>query len=191
MKFTDILEGAYERAADKRARLNQLFNERAALREQLRNAREEGDQAKIDAAETKLGRLSDLIDSLEESMSPVAAKKARLAQLKADLAELPQNPGNQAGYDALDDLRHQIKKLEGEIATLNEAPAAPVRDASNDATMAFEQNHQRAMAALQSVTAKIAAMAEEQKRAARDWGYPGSMGHVAGQLEELDQFLGG
>jgi chromosome segregation ATPase len=191
MKFTDITEGGYERAADKRARLNQLFNERAALREQLRNAREEQDSAKVDSITTKLGRLGDMIDSLEESASPLAAAKARLAQLKADLADLPQNPGSQEGYDALDELRDAIKKQEAKVGTLTEAPVSKVRDATNDPTIAFEQMRTRAVKALQIVAQKIDEMAVEQQRNARDWGYHGSMGHVASQLEELRDFLGG
>lgn len=183
MKFTEINFGGYERAAEKRSRLDQLFNERAALRRQL----QEKDDPTLSA---KLIRLEEMITSLEETMSPLAAAKARLAKLKADLADLPQNPGSQEGYDALDDLRHEIKKQEQKIATLTEAPVTKTRDASNDPTLAFEQARNRAVAALQQVAASIDELAVEQQRNARDWGYPGSMGHVAAQLEELRDFLG-
>jgi DNA repair exonuclease SbcCD ATPase subunit len=186
MKFTEIDFGGYQRAADKRARLNQLFNERALLRKQL----QEQQDSKIEA---KLIRLETLIDALEETMSPLAAAKARLAQLKADLADLPQNPGSQEGYDALDDLRDAIKKQEEKIATLSEAAPASgqkVRDATNDPTIAFEQARQRAVAALAQISAQIDQMTTQQLRNAHDWGYPGSMNQVASQLEELRHFLG-
>lgn len=187
MKFTEISEGAYERAVDKKARLAKLYNERAALREKLRHAREEGDQKKIDDVETRLGRLSDTIDTLEESASPLHAAKARLAQLKADLAELPQNPGSQEGYDALDDLRDEIKKQEAKIAQLSEGKT---RDATNDPTIAFEEASQRAKLALDDIAVQIAKFSAAFRRNSRDWGYPGSMANVAARLEEVRDFFG-
>lgn len=50
--------------------------------------------------------------SINESID---ALKARLAQLKADYADLPKNPGSQIGYDALDDIRDEIKKIQVKI----------------------------------------------------------------------------
>lgn len=187
MKFVEISEGSYERAIDKKARLAKLYNDRVTLREKLRHAREEGDQAKINEAETRLGRLSDVIDSLEESASPLHAAKARLAQLRADLAELPQNPGNQEGYDALDDLRDEIEKQEAKIAQLSENKT---RDATNDPTIAFEEASQRATKALEDIADQIAKFSAAFRRNSRNWGYPGSMAQVAARLEEVRDFFG-
>jgi DNA repair exonuclease SbcCD ATPase subunit len=187
MRFSEIGHEAYTAAADKRARLNQLFNERAALRAQLVEGDDETNQLLI----AKLNRLDDVINSLEETMSPLAAAKTRLAQLKADLKELPQNPGSQEGYDALDDLRDEIKKQEAKIASLSEAAPGPkVRDETNDPTIAFEKAQLRAITALGFIRGAIDAMAEEQQRNSRDWGYPGSMAQIAKQLEEIREFLG-
>ena len=190
MKFTELGEGSHERAAEKRVRLNKLFNQRAELREKLKHAQEEGDEAKISMVTTKLGRLEDSIDALSESASPVAAAKARLAQLKADLAELPQNPGSQEGYDALDELRDKIKAAEAKVSQLSEAGPTKTRDASNDPTIAYEEARARAVKALQDIAAQVDQFTAAAKRNSRDWGYPGSMGHVAAKLEEVRDFFG-
>lgn len=181
MRFTEISEGAYERAADKKVRLNKLYNERAALRDELRKAREEQDQQRVDTIETKLGRLSDTIDELSESVSPKAVLKAKLAKLKADYDELPKNPSSQEGYDALDDMRHEIEQLEKKIATLTEAP---------DANAAFEAARDRAVTAMQQLHRQIERFTQAQKSNARDWGYAGTMGSIATQLEELTTYFG-
>jgi uncharacterized protein YigA (DUF484 family) len=184
MRFTDIKESAVERASDKKVRLNKLFNQRAALRDQLRMAREEQDREKVSEIESKLGRLGDAIEELSESAAPLVAAKAKLAQLMVDLEDLPQNPGNEAGYDALDDLRDEIKKQKEKIKSLSEA--AP----QQDATQAFEVARDRAMMALSKLTAQIERFTKAQQGNARDWGYAGSMGHVASQLEEIVNHLG-
>lgn len=184
MRFTDIQESAFERASDKKVRLNRLFNQRASLRDQLRMAQEEQDEKKVSDLQARLGRLSDAIEELSESATPLAAAKAKLAQLMSDLESLPQNPGNQEGYDARDDLRDAIVKQQEKIKTLSEAAPA------QDATTAFEQARDRAMMALSKITAQIERFSKAQQSNARDWGYAGSMGHVASQLEEVNEFFG-
>lgn len=190
MKFTELGEGSYERAQEKKVRLAKLYNQRAELRDQLKQAREEGDEAKVDMVSTKLGRLEDSIDALAESASPAAAAKARLAQLKADLAALPQNPGSQDGYDALDELRDKIKAAEAKVAQLTETGPVKTRDATNDPTIAYEEARARAVKALQDIAAQVDKFTAAAKRNSRDWGYPGSMGHVAAKLEEVRDFFG-
>ncbi len=189
MRFLEISPHVVEDTESKRQRLDRLFNERAALRQRRSAALAESDKERASVLTTKLQRLDDMINSLEEGMSPVAAKKARLAQLKADLAELPQNPGSQEGYDALDELRDKIKDLESEIKGLSEAAPAE-RTSANDPTIAFEEAHQRAQTALGAIATLIERLKIEATRNSRDWGYPGSMAHVATQLEEARGFLG-
>lgn len=41
--------------------------------------------------------------------------KRQLKQAQADYDELPKNPGNQAGYDALDELRYKIQQLKHQL----------------------------------------------------------------------------
>lgn len=181
MRFTEISEGAYERAQDKKVRLNKLYNERAALREKLRQAREEQDTKRAEEIETKLGRLSDTIYSLSESVSPKAELKAKLKKLKDDYNRMPQNPGNQEGYDALDDMRHEIEELEKKLASLTE---------STDANASFEAARERAMMAMQQLQGQIEKFTQAQKRNARDWGYTGTMISIAKQLEDLTTYFG-
>lgn len=186
MRFFEISPHVIEDTTSKRSRLERLFNERASLRHRIAEMAETDPQATF--LMTKLTRLEEAIGVLEQTMSPVQSKKARLAQLKADLADLPQNPGSQEGYDALDDIRDEIKDLEAEIKSLSEeAPAT--RTADNDPTIALEQAHQRALAALREVTEQITMLREESTRNARDWAYPGSMTQVAERLEEIRDLL--
>lgn len=184
MRFIEITESAHESAEMKKARLNKLFNERASMKEQLRHAREEKNTVRINEMATKLGRIDDAIEALQESASPSIAAKARLAQLKADYAEMPKNPGNQEGYDALDDMRDEIKKLEAEVASLTEGR-------TDDADTVFEHNKMRARVAMDALTDEIEKFSRNQKRNARDWGYAGSMGLIADKLEELVTNFGG
>jgi chromosome segregation ATPase len=181
MRFTEIQEGAYERAADKKVRLNKLYNERASLRDELRKAREEQDEKRASEIETKLGRLSDTIEALSESVSPKAALKAKLQKMKADYDELPKNPGSQEGYDALDDMQDEIKKLEHKLSTLTEADDA-------DATYEFARG--RALKAIAQLQSQIDQFTKAQKKNSRDWGYAGTMGSIATRLEELTEFFG-
>lgn len=190
MRFTELTEDSYDRGVDKRKRLAKLYNDRASLREQLKNAREEQDSDRVANLESKLGKLEDSIEALAESASPATALKAKIAQLKADLADMPDQPGSQEGYDAVDDLRDQLKKAEEKLKGLTEASPSASRNASNDATIAFEQARDRAVSLLDALRAQIDQFSRAQQKNARDWGYAGSMGHVVAQLEDLHNFFG-
>lgn len=183
MKLTELTvqEGAFERAVDKRARLNNLYNEQVRLRELWRNAIEEQDQERADEIEAKLGRLSDMIDTLAESVSQRTALTARLKVLKAELEELPQHPTDQEGYDALDDINHEISTIEDKLKNLVE---------SVDPAASYEAARARADTALKKIEQHINKFSLAQKQNAGDWGYVGTLEHAATQLEEIAAFFG-
>lgn len=52
--------------------------------------------------------------SVNETADVVDIKK-QLKQAESDYDEMSKNPGNQAGYDALDDMRHKIKQLKNQL----------------------------------------------------------------------------
>lgn len=54
----------------------------------------------------------------------------KLKLLKADLEDLPQRPSSQAGYDALDDVRDQIKRVEQQLQALSEEVVAEAETAA-------------------------------------------------------------
>lgn len=122
-----------------------------------------------------------LYEDLHEG-SDVESLKARLAQAKADLEDMPQNPGSQEGYDALDDQRYLIQKLEKQIKALTES-------AANDPQAAYGEVMIKVNA---SMKALHTAMAEHRKKFMEDprnWGYVGDMQELAKKLDEMVAFF--
>lgn len=188
MKFTDINEPSIH-VTDKQQRLSQLFNQRAELRETLQQARRDGATDVAVTLNRKLARLNETIELLQESASGLVAAKARLAKLKSELEDLPQNPQTQAGYDAIDELRDKVQAAQREVDSLTEAASQPPSIAT-DATMAFEHHLQVATELLQSIQQQLTQFASAQRRNARDWGYAGTMQKVASQLKDVHEFFG-
>ena len=188
MKFTDINE-SLANVTDKQHRLNQLFNQRAELRDTLNQARLNGAADVAVTLNRKLARLNETIELLQESASGLVAAKARLAKLKSELEELPQNPQTQAGYDAIDELRDKVRAAQREVDSLTETAAQPPSIAT-DSTMAFEHHLQTATELLQVIQQQLTQFASAQRRNARDWGYAGTMQQVVARLKEVHEYFG-
>jgi hypothetical protein len=91
-----VSEDAFDRKRDHKAALAKLYNDRAALRNQIKSAREERDREKVSELESKLSRLGDKIDSmesvdesvLEDANSAGAAYAARTKNVMMLLQEI-------------------------------------------------------------------------------------------------------
>lgn len=57
-------------------------------------------------------KILDIIESVE-APTPADINAKRIAKLKDELAHMPSNPQSQKEYDMIDDLKAEIKKLEG------------------------------------------------------------------------------
>lgn len=104
----------------------------------------------------KLNRRSILNDSrkvLNEASE--SELKAKLAQLRKDLRELPSNPQSQEGYDARDEIRDEIKAVETQLAKLSKGKM----------TESVRTNVPEVVAYLEKFKNKIAMLPEEQAKA--------------------------
>lgn len=246
MKILSIItEDKFQDGQTRRQKLNKLFNDRARLKDNWRQAKEEGNSEKASELADMLGAIDDKIDALQEhavfmpktqsefdaanlldlkhnrkeliraiedafhdgddeyaaelkkelaeinrelginesvlSEADKTAIKERLKKLKADQKELPQNPSNQAGYDALDDLRAEIKSLEKQ---LSEAHGG--RSAANEQYI----NTQGEIAAmLTQLNEKLKSHTSAQQKDPTNWGYVGDLDSLMALLKEaLDNF---
>lgn len=111
MKFHAIFESKEPKTEAGFKRSNKAFVKKqlSQLQSALQRAIENDDD---DHADELRDAIKDCQQELNESDTAV---ETRLARLKADLKELPQNPNSPDGIEALDDLRSKISRLEKQL----------------------------------------------------------------------------
>lgn len=154
---------------------------KAGAKEDLERNRDALTKAIYDGNEELADELRDVIKGLEQELKESEDKealRARLNKLKDEYAQLPKNPGNQEGYDALDDYREEIKSLEQK---LNEADVG--------ANAEYQAKLEEAKQLLQMIDVKLRQHAGRQRRDASNWGYAGDMQDVVSKLTQIEEFL--
>lgn len=121
---------------------------------------------------------------IKEAVSnmPMDAAKSRLASLKADLAEMPRTLHSQEQYDAVDDIRDEIKELEAYIS-------GGVVKESASAADAYGTRIAQVRELLSKIDRSLVSHTERQSGNADSWGFAGDLAHVAEQLEDILEFL--
>lgn len=117
-----------------------------------------------------------------DKQKKLQALKAKLAQAREELSELPQSPGSQEGYDALDDARYKVKDLEAEIAKLSES-------AATDPQAAYGEVLTKVNASMKALHAAMADHRRKFMEDPRNWGYVGDMQELAKKLDEMVAFF--
>lgn len=130
-------------------------------------------------------RRRKMFESTVSSLSLDAAKK-KLAQLKADKAELF-GDNNKLSSDkdagALDEINYEIKDLEAHIATI------AVKESASSAASAYSARLNECHKLLTQIKQGLEQHAIEQSRKPESWGFAGDLAHIAQQLQEIWEFM--
>lgn len=118
------------------------------------------------------------------SSIPVEGAKEKLKQVKAELAHFPSNPQTQKEYDAIDEVRAEISKLEKFIKD-NSKLTEDVNSQGEDLSTEYMERYIRVQRLMKDLAAKIQKHKDEFAGNTTNWGYVGELDEIITKLKEV------